>query len=147
MKKIFHIGALTLMMTGIALSACMDDHDAPDVSNYSITKETSVGDTTISIRNLKEKYESVFTQNNAFTMIEDDEIVEGVVVDKSFSLIDIVEIDFGIVLILGYLNHVFELIIQFADSPRSLKHTTVNEILMLLRFQQIAGTGNRMRCA
>lgn len=88
MKKIFHIGVLTLMMTVIALSACMDDHDAPDVSNYSITKETSVGDTTISIRNLKEKYESVFTQNNAFTMIEDDEIVEGVVVanDKGGNL-------------------------------------------------------------
>ena len=36
-------------------------------------------------------------------------------VDKSFSLIDIVEVDFGIVLILGYLNHVFKFIIQFAD--------------------------------
>ena len=74
-RSLFHIGALMLIATGIVLTACMDDHDAPDVSNYSITKETSVGDTTISISNLKDKYASVFTQNNAFTMIEEDEIV------------------------------------------------------------------------
>jgi len=87
-RNIFHIGALMLMTISITLSACMDDHDAPDVSNYSITKETSVGDTTISISNLKDKYASVFTQNNSFTMIEDDEIVEGVVVanDKGGNL-------------------------------------------------------------
>jgi hypothetical protein len=87
-RSLFHIGALMLIATGIVLTACMDDHDAPDVSNYSITKETSVGDTTISIHNLKDKYASVFTQNNSFTMIEDDEIVEGVVVanDKGGNL-------------------------------------------------------------
>ena len=87
-RNIFHIGALMLMFTSIVLSACMDDHDAPDVSNYSVTKETSVGDTTISIHNLKDKYASVLTQNNAFIMIEENEIVEGVVVanDKGGNL-------------------------------------------------------------
>ena len=77
-----------LMFTCIVLSACMDDHDAPDVSNYSVTKQTSVGDTTISIHNFKDKYASVFTQNNAFVLIEEDEIVEGVVVanDKGGNL-------------------------------------------------------------
>ena len=79
-RNIFHIGALMLMATSIVLSACMDEHDAPDVSNYSITSETSVGDTTISIHNLKDKYASVFSENNSFTMIEENVIVEGVVV-------------------------------------------------------------------
>lgn len=87
-KTIFHIGTWALISVGIMMASCMDDHDAPDVSNYSITKETSVGDPTITIRDLKDKYASVFTQNNAFTLIEDDEIVEGVVVanDKGGNL-------------------------------------------------------------
>lgn len=79
-RNIFHIGALMLMTIGITLSACMDDHDAPDVSNYKVTSEVSIGDTTITIHRLKEKYASVFSENNSFTMIEDNEIVEGVVV-------------------------------------------------------------------
>lgn len=89
MKRIiFHIGTWMLISVCLSMASCMDDHDAPDVSNYSITKETSVGDTTISISNLKDKYASVFTQTNAFTLIEDDEIVEGVVVanDKGGNL-------------------------------------------------------------
>jgi len=79
-RKLYQIGALTLIFISIVLSACMDKHDNPDVSNYSITSQESVGDTTITIKSLKEKYQSVFSQNNAFMMIEENEIVEGVVV-------------------------------------------------------------------
>ena len=79
-RNIFHIGTWMLMSVGLMMTSCMDEYDAPDVSNGSVTKETSVGDVTISINNLKEKYASVFTQNNAFILIEDDEIIEGVIV-------------------------------------------------------------------
>ena len=87
-RNIFHIGTWMLLSVGLMMASCMDDYDAPDISNCSVTNPTSVGDVTISISNLKDKHASVFNQNNAFLLIEDDEIIEGVVVanDKGGNL-------------------------------------------------------------
>ena len=37
-KTIFHIGTWALISVGFMMASCMDDHDAPDVRNYSISK-------------------------------------------------------------------------------------------------------------
>ena len=78
-RNIYYIGALMLMTIGM-FSSCMDEHDTPDTSDYLVTSKESVGDTTISIMGLKDKHASLFKETNAFTTIEEDEILEGVVI-------------------------------------------------------------------
>lgn len=76
--------ALTLGMTG-----CMDDFDAPNVSDYSIFSQKSVGEVNSTIADVKAKYcESSAgatysrTSSNWEFKIDEDVIIEGVVVSN-----------------------------------------------------------------
>ena len=68
-----------LLSAALLSAACMDDNDEPDNSNFLITSTESVGETNITIYQLKQKYSSVLTSNNTFTKVNDDVIFEGVV--------------------------------------------------------------------
>lgn len=68
-----------LLSAALLSAACMDDNDEPDTSNFLITSTDGVGETNITIYQLKQKYSSVLTSNNTFTKVNDDVIFEGVV--------------------------------------------------------------------
>lgn len=68
------------------LTGCMDDFDEADVSDFSITSPTSVGDANVSIKELKQRYctsrsGATFSRNssNWEFRIDQDLVVEGVV--------------------------------------------------------------------
>lgn len=86
----------------LGLTACMDDHDAPDTSDLLITSSVSVGDVNATIGELKDAFCANITtaKNNAadksyafssernyhyYTRIEDDIIITGVVAANDVS--------------------------------------------------------------
>lgn len=79
-RNIINIKAIAIIMLAAVLLGACRDYDTPDVSDYKITSETSVGEPNLTISELKEKYRSVFTQTNAFVQVTDSDVVEGVVV-------------------------------------------------------------------
>lgn len=79
-RNILNIGVSAFLLTSFIFAACMDDHDAPDATNYKVTSETSVGEPNITIKELKSEYSGVFSQTNAFLQVDDTLILEGVVV-------------------------------------------------------------------
>lgn len=74
-----YILGLTLA-AGMSFSSCMDDFDAPDVSNYTIFAE-NVGSVNTTIAAVKSKY-CASTTANFETKIEEDLVFEGVVVSN-----------------------------------------------------------------
>jgi hypothetical protein len=78
-RNITNIGVVAALATVFMLGACRD-YDTPDVSDYKITSDTSVGEPNLTISELKSKYSGVFSQSNAFVQVEDSDVVEGVVV-------------------------------------------------------------------
>lgn len=79
-KNILAIGPLLVMLSTLMLTSCMDEWDAPNVDDYSVTSPTSVGEPNITIDGLKELYFQTFSQTNSFVLVEDTLIVEGIVV-------------------------------------------------------------------
>ena len=78
--NILTFGSLLMMLGGMTFTACMDDNDMPDVEDYIVTSKTSVGAPTTTISEFKDSFSSLFSQTNAFNLVEDDIIIEGVVV-------------------------------------------------------------------
>lgn len=85
MKKYLSILLLSAAMV-CGLSGCMDDYDEADVSDFSITSPTSVGEANISIRDLKQRYctsssGATFSRNssNWEFRIDRDLVIEGVI--------------------------------------------------------------------
>lgn len=84
MKKFLTILASALFAFG--LTSCLDQHDEPDVSNFTITSTTSVGEPNYTIAQLKDKFQAQMTTNNSFVKVDTDDIViEGVVVANDIS--------------------------------------------------------------
>ena len=72
----------SILLCGIiaaVLPSCMDDNDEPNTEGYSITSETSIGETNATIYSVKKKYSSLMTTSNLFEKVEDDVIFEGVI--------------------------------------------------------------------
>jgi len=78
--NILTFGSLLMMLGGMTFTACMDDNDMPNVEDYIVTSKTSVGAPTTTISEFKDSFSSLFSQTNAFNLVEDDIIIEGVVV-------------------------------------------------------------------
>lgn len=78
MKRLLSIILSGCMVLG-TFTACMDDIDEPNTDDYLVTSPTSLGETNITIKELKQRYSSQMTQTNAFSYVEEDLIFEGVV--------------------------------------------------------------------
>ncbi len=78
--NILTFGSLLMILGSMMLTACMDDNDTPDVEDYLVTSKTSIGGPTTTISEFKNTFSSLFAQTNAFNLVEDDIIIEGVVV-------------------------------------------------------------------
>lgn len=74
------LGAAVMMLGSMMCSSCMDDNETPDVTDYIVTSKYSVGGPTMTISEFKDAYSSLFSQTNAFNLVEEDIIIEGVVV-------------------------------------------------------------------
>ena len=59
--------------------ACMDDHDEPDVEQFSLTNSESIGEVNTTIYELKKRFTGVLTNNNTFERVDEDIIIEGIV--------------------------------------------------------------------
>ena len=79
-QNIKTFGILLMTLGGMMYTACMDDNETPDVTDYIVTSKYSFGGPTITIHDFKDSYSSLFSQTNAFNLVEDDIIIEGVVV-------------------------------------------------------------------
>lgn len=85
MKRYLSILLMSAALLG-GMTSCMDDFDEPDVSGFSITSPTSVGEPTISIGELKQFYcaspqGATFSRNssNWEFRIDEDVVIEGVI--------------------------------------------------------------------
>ncbi len=74
------LGAAVMMLGSMMCSSCMDDNETPDVNDYIVTSKYSVGGPTMTISEFKDSYSSLFSQTNAFNLVEEDIVIEGVVV-------------------------------------------------------------------
>ncbi|MBQ9362697.1 MAG: hypothetical protein IJT97_04650 [Bacteroidaceae bacterium] len=90
-KSIFSI----LMFAGLSafcLTGCMDNNDDPDLSNFSITSQTSVGEVNTTIADIKKKYcagrnGADYSRNasNFYTQVKESQVIEGVIVANDIS--------------------------------------------------------------
>lgn len=79
-KNIITLGSLLIAICSLSFISCMDDNEEPNVSDYMITSEKSVGSPTLSIKDFKEKYANLFSETNSFAKVETEEVIQGVVV-------------------------------------------------------------------
>lgn len=77
MKKIFYLIAAAFALTGF--TACMDDYDEPNTDDYIITSPVNIGEVNTTIYDIKSENSSLFSQTNAFELVTEDKIFEGVV--------------------------------------------------------------------
>lgn len=82
MKKIYSLFAAALM--AFSMTSCLDTSEEPDVKDYIITA-TSIGEPTHTIAQMKDKYSSQMSTNNAFVKVNEDVIFEGVIVGNDIS--------------------------------------------------------------
>lgn len=69
----------------LSTTACVDQHDEPDTSDYAITSSQPVGTTNSTIAKVKADYESVTSSRNNFVKVDSDLIIEGVVCANDIS--------------------------------------------------------------
>lgn len=80
MKKILSIGCAGMLMCALSFTSCMDDYDTP-VTGNAYGNNSIKPERTISIANLKEKYDSfIDTSTDTYTAIEGETRIEGVIV-------------------------------------------------------------------
>lgn len=82
MKKIFFLFAAAMM--AFSLTSCLDNTDEPDVKDFTITAE-NIGEPNTTIAAMKDKFSSQMSTNNAFKLVNEDIIFEGVVVGNDIS--------------------------------------------------------------
>ncbi len=90
--RLFSVFAAVAMGMAVSLSSCMDDHDEPDTSAYSVTSKEDIGEVNATIFDVKEKYcassEGCDYKRNAsnfYTKVKEDVIISGVVVANDVS--------------------------------------------------------------
>lgn len=69
----------------LSTTACVDQHDEPDTSDYTITSTRPVGTTNSTIAKVKADYESVTSSRNNFVKVDSDLVIEGVVCANDIS--------------------------------------------------------------
>ena len=90
-KSIFSI-LMFAALSAFCLTGCMDNNDDPDLSKFSITSQTSVGEVNTTIADIKKKYcagrnGADFSRNasNFYTQVKDSQVIEGVIVANDIS--------------------------------------------------------------
>lgn len=90
--KLKFLSIIAIATLGLFSTSCMDDHDAPDTTDFTVTSKTDIGEVNATILDVKEKYcadasKSDYSRNssNFYTKVTEDVIIEGVVCANDIS--------------------------------------------------------------
>ena len=90
--KLKFLSIIAIAALGLLSTSCMDDHDAPDMTDFAVTSKKDIGEVNTTILDVKEKYcadasKADYSRNssNFYKKVTEDEIIEGVVCANDIS--------------------------------------------------------------